>query len=79
MICNNCRNQNKCSTLKQLYNMSSDFSINHCKDYNSDNRYRKIAEHDDLMRLIYDYFTGQLVGVSEVEAKKAIECNMFYL
>lgn len=79
MICYDCRNLGNCSVFRQLNSLSSDFSINNCKDYNEENYYKRIAEHDDLMHLIYDYFTGRLKGVSEAEARKAIECNMFYL
>lgn len=73
MICYKCNQAKNCSVFKKLYNMSNDFSINQCTDYNeSNNKYKKIAMHDELMHLIYDYFTGQLVGISEKEARKAI-------
>lgn len=79
MICYSCNNSKKCSIFRELYDMSDDFSVNQCKNYNEGDSYRNIAKNDKLMRLIYDYFTGQLVGVSEEEARKAIECNMSYL
>ena len=79
MICYSCRNLNRCSVFRKLHDVSNDFSINQCQDYNDETNYRKIAKHDDLMKLIYDYFTGQLVGVSEKEARKAIEYNMLNL
>lgn len=73
MICYKCNQAKNCAVFKKLYNMSNDFSINQCADYNeSNNKYKKIAIHDELMHFIYDYFTGQLVGISEKEARKAI-------
>jgi hypothetical protein len=50
--------------LRMLCSTSSDFCINTCKEFDeaSKYRYKKIAEHDDLMRLIYDYFAGQIEG-----------------
>lgn len=80
MICYRCSKANGCSVFRKLHSISDDFSINQCEDYNeTNNAYKKIAMHDDLMHLIYDYFTGQLSGVSEDEAKKAIVRNMWRL
>ena len=80
MICYGCNKASGCSVFRQLYSKSKDFSINQCEDYNeANNAYKKIAMHDDLMHLIYDYFTGQLEGVSESEARKAITSNMWNL
>lgn len=80
MICYRCNKASGCSVFRKLHSMSDDFSINQCEDYNeANNTYKKIAMHDDLMHLIYDYFTGQLSGVSEEEAKKAIVSNMWSL
>ena len=74
MICYNCNNIHDCSTFRSLYSMSNNFSINDCKGYNeaSQYKYRRIAEHDDLMHLIYDYFTGQIKDYSDDEVKRAI-------
>ena len=65
MLCYHCDKASSCSTLRTLYSMSRDFCINECKDYNQTLRtkYKNIAKNDDLMHLIYDYFTGQLEGV----------------
>jgi hypothetical protein len=59
--------------------MSNDFSINDCRDFDdaSTDKYRKIAENDILMKLIYDYFTGNIEGYSEEEAKKAITSTLW--
>ena len=74
MICYHCTKASDCPTFRTLYSMSKDFCINDCRDFvdASDYKYRKIAENDALMRLIYDYFTGNIEGHSEEEAKRAI-------
>lgn len=73
-ICCNCTKAIDCSIFRTLYSMSQDFCINDCKDFDemSDFKYRKIAENDDLMHLIYDYFTNNLTMCSEDEAKKIL-------
>lgn len=78
MICYHCKKAESCPTFGILYSMSNDFCIDDCRDYDdaSNYKYKKIAENDDLMRLIYDYFTGNLEGYSEDEAKKAITSVM---
>lgn len=64
MLCYKCKNALNCNVFRTLYSKSKDFYINECTDYDElpDRTYRKIAEHDDLMRLIYDYFTDQVDG-----------------
>jgi hypothetical protein len=54
--------------------MSNDFSVNECRDYEDMNKYtyRKIAENDCLMHLIYDYFTGQVEDISDEQCREAI-------
>lgn len=80
MICYSCNKASKCSTFKKLNTISKDFAINQCDDYNDEsNTYKKIALNDDLMHLIYDYFTGQLDGVLEKDARKAIAYCMLNL
>lgn len=81
MICYRCKKLIECPTFKTLYSMSKDFNINDCKLYDeiSADKYKKIAEHDDLMHLIYDYFTGQVDGYSDEEAREAIRTAMFNL
>ena len=80
MVCYRCNKASGCSVFRQLHSISNDFSINQCEDYNEANyAYKKIAMHDDLMRLIYDYFTDKLVGVTEKEARKAITNCMWDL
>lgn len=75
MICYNCTKASNCSMFRTLYSMSQDFCINDCKDFDEvfNYKYRKIAENDDLMKLIYDYFTGNLEEwCSEDMAKEVI-------
>lgn len=74
MLCYHCTKASDCPTFRTLYSMSKDFCINDCRDFNdaSNYKYRKIAENDLLMKLIYDYFTENIEGYSEEEAKKAI-------
>lgn len=80
MICYSCNKASNCTVFRKLNNMSDDFSINKCEDYNNaENAYKKIAMHDDLMHLIYDYFTDQLQGISEKRAKEAIVSCMWNL
>jgi hypothetical protein len=62
--------------------MSKDFSINDCRDYDAVAKYtyKKIAQNDALMRLIYDYFTGQVEGgYSNEEVEKVITSEMWKL
>lgn len=74
-ICYHCKNKSDCSAFRYLCDMSKDFNIKHCANYEDapSYKYKRIAEHDDLMQLIYDYFTGQIkVDVSYAEVKEAI-------
>ena len=82
MICYHCRNLGTCDIFRNLYSMSNDFEINQCKHYDTANNYKymKIAEHQDLMHLIYDYFTDNLPDdIGEKEAKEAIIHAILYL
>lgn len=82
MICCNCQKALECKILRDLHSMSKDFSINECKYYDAALRYtyRKIAENDQLMRLIYDYFTGQVEGnYTEEQTKRAITSALWNL
>ena len=74
MLCYNCDKVSSCPTLRTLYSLPRDFCINECTDYNQTLRtkYKNIAKNDDLMHLIYDYFTGQLEGCTEAQAKRVI-------
>ena len=74
MICYRCDRASSCPTFRTLYSMSKDFNINDCRDYDeaSQYKYKKIAEHDDLMHLIYDYFTHQVEKYIDEEIKQAI-------
>lgn len=75
MICYHCNKIGGCPTFQTLYSMSNDFCINNCNDYDeaSQYKYRKIAEYDELMHAVYDYFTNNLPDdITEKEAKKAI-------
>ena len=62
MLCYSCDKIGGCSIFQKLCKISNDFRIDDCMEYieASKLKYRRIAEHDDLMALIYDYFTNQL-------------------
>ena len=64
MICYHCAQVKDCSKFRRMYSELEDFSVNKCRDYQdaAEYKYKKIAEHDDLMHLIYDYFTEQIEG-----------------
>ena len=82
MICYRCKRVHICPMFQRLYNASKDFSINDCKDFDEELscKYKKLAENDDLMHLIYDYFLGQLeVDVAEEEVVRAIKRELLNL
>lgn len=82
MLCYHCQKVQECPIFRKLYTKSADFSINDCKDYVSTGKYkyRKIAENDELMCLIYDYFTGQVKGeYSDEEIRQVITSTMWNL
>jgi hypothetical protein len=83
MICYHCKNIHSCKTFQTLYDTSKDFSINHCANYEDAPayKYKRIAEHDELMHVIYDYFTNQIVDVnlSDDEIKDRITRAMWRL
>lgn len=56
MICFNCKNASKCSLV--LVAFEREASIDSCKTFIQNNKYtyREIANNDELMHLIYDYF-----------------------
>lgn len=57
MICNKCENAAKCEHLR--YAFDNDFTIESCKyfELNKIFKYTKIAENENLMLIIYNYFT----------------------
>ena len=76
MICYRCKKVGLCPMFGKLCNISKDFAINDCKEFDevSKYKYRHIAEHDELMHLIYDYFLGQVeVDASEEEVVRVIK------
>lgn len=83
MICYHCKNIHSCKTFQTLYDTSKDFSINHCVNYEDAPayKYKRIAEHDELMHVLYDYFTNQIVDVnlSDDEIKDRITRAMWRL
>lgn len=83
MICYHCKNIHSCKTFQTLYDTSKDFGINHCINYEDDPayKYKRIAEHDELMHVVYDYFTNQIVDVnlSDEEIKDRIAKAMWRL
>lgn len=75
MLCYTCEKAKDCIIYKKLLMISTDFSIKECKTYisSSARKYKKIAENDDLMRLIYDYFFDNVQGgYTREEAEKVI-------
>lgn len=64
MLCYTCEKAKDCIVYKKLLMISTDFSVKECKTYisSSARKYKKIAENDDLMRLIYDYFLDDVQG-----------------
>lgn len=82
MICYRCKKVHDCPTFQTLYNASKDFSINDCKYFYEELscKYKKLAENDNLMHLIYDYFLGQLeVDVAEEEVVRVIKRELLNL
>lgn len=86
MLCYSCDKVGGCPIFQKLYKISNDFFINDCLEYVGapELKYRKIAEHDELMALIYDYFTNQIEEeisseYSDEEIKEAITKAMWRL
>lgn len=86
MLCYSCDKIGECSIFQKLYKISNDFFINDCLEYVGapELKYRKIAEHDELMALIYDYFTNQIEEeiaskYSDEEIRNIIKRNMWQL
>lgn len=76
MICYRCKKIYTCPTFQRLYDTSKDFSINDCKYFDEELscKYKKIAENDELMHLIYDYFLGQVeVDATQEEVVRVIK------
>lgn len=82
MICYHCNNADTCFLLRHMYSMSEDFDIRQCKNYDeaSKYKYKLIAKDDELMRLIYDYFTDNVSGDhTDEEVKRAITSAIWSL
>lgn len=81
MICYHCENAPECNVFRNLYSISEEFSINQCCKYKEPNanKYKKIAQDEYLLKLIYDYFTRQVIGYSEKEARQAITSAIWNL
>ena len=83
MICINCSKALECpkfAEMRNIFGSFEDFSINKCKNFEDGYKYRKIAEHDDLLRLLYDFFTGQIEGdYSDEEIIESIKTVMMKL
>ncbi|MBO5828812.1 MAG: hypothetical protein J6R59_10245 [Paludibacteraceae bacterium] len=76
MICYRCKKIHDCTAFQTLYNTSKDFSVNDCKHFDEElsSKYKKLAENDNLMHLIYDYFLGQVeVDATEEEVVRVIK------
>lgn len=67
MLCYTCERVHNCPTFQTLYAMSKDFEIRDCRDYakNSTVKYKLIAQDNELMRFLYDYFTDNLDSCSK--------------
>ena len=75
MLSYTCDKSQDCIVYKKLLMISTDFSIKECETYanSSVKKYKKIAENDTLMRLIYDYFLDDVQGGhTREEAEKVI-------
>lgn len=83
MLCYQCENIKKCTMFNALYCKSKDFVINDCKDYDegSKYKYKLIAQNDNLMKLIYDYFTGNVKepDVTDEEVVDAIRTALLVM
>lgn len=81
MICYHCKNADTCYLFRHMYSMSEDFDIRQCKNYDevSKYKYKLIAKDDELIHLIYDYFTDNIVGHSKEEAERAITSAIWSL
>ena len=77
MLCYHCKYASTCTVFREVYRVSSDFCINKCRNYQdvSEYKYQKIADHDDLMHLIYDYFTDQIKGGCSADEVKDVIIN----
>lgn len=76
MLCYTCDKAKDCIVYKKLLMISTDFSIKECETYTNSSvrKYKKIAENDTLMRLIYDYFLDDVQGgYTKEEVEKVIE------
>lgn len=78
MLCYSCEKVKSCHTFQTLYAMSKDFEIKDCRDYDavSTDKYKLISQNDDLMMLLYDYFTDNLklpYEISDEEIRKRIK------
>lgn len=85
MLCYTCEKVHSCPTFQTLYEMSKDFEIKDCRDYekNSAVKYKLIAQDDELMRFFYDYFTDNLDEhlqmVEDEEIRRAIKHRLLKL
>ena len=82
MICYRCKNVHVCSAFQTLCDVSKDFSINDCKHFDEalECKYKKLADNDDLMHLIYDYFLDKLeIDVAEEEVVRVIRRELLKL
>lgn len=81
MDCCSCDNINKCEVFNTVFAVSDNFTINDCKNYrNSAIAYKKIAENDALMCLIYDYFLRRIDGkFRDSEVREVIERELLKL
>lgn len=81
MICYHCTKADGCPVYRTLCSLSNDFYINDCRDYddNFKYKYKNIVENDDLLKLIYDYFTGSIKNYADCEIKNIIKNELLRL
>ena len=79
MICCYCNNATTCDCMRVAY--SEEFEISKCKNFSemTEYKYKRIAENEALLKLIYDYFTNNIDGYSLEEAKEAITRTIIWL
>lgn len=72
MICYYCEKVYTCDLVR--FANKENFEISKCENFSEmpEFKYKRIAEYDELMKLIYDYFTGKVEGHSDEETKEVL-------
>ena len=79
MICYRCEKVYTCDWVR--FANKENFEISKCANFSEiqEFKYKRIAEHDELMKLIYDYFTDRVEGHSDEETKEVLTRVMMSL